>query len=284
MKRLTADFGGLKALGDEFSRRARDANGTGRCKRFDARRDIRRIADRAVLHVQIAADGADDDGARVESDAGIQVRAQPIRPAIGQRRHLGLDIECRMRGSLGVVVMRDRCAEDRHESVARQLVNNAFVAMHATNRVFEVIGQQFAVTFGTEFFGNMRASREIAEHDGDLTTLALNGSARRKDFLRQAFRYEPGSRRGIRSCNRVLGSRRVQRGAALIAESRACYVFVCAARTNRGERRSTPIAKARVGRVLILAGRAVHGSISQVSSLNCRTDERGRGAALKNRR
>ena len=74
---------------------------------------------RGVVHAQVVADRADDHVARIESHAHREL--QPAIAAQGLRvlAQRARQVQRGMTGALGVVLVRQRRAEQRHDAVAR---------------------------------------------------------------------------------------------------------------------------------------------------------------------
>ena len=83
------------------------------------------------VHAEVLADRADDHLARVQAHADRE--AEPLRAAQLRRvgGELALEIKRRVAGAPGVVLVGDRRAEQRHDPVARELVDRALEAMDA---------------------------------------------------------------------------------------------------------------------------------------------------------
>jgi hypothetical protein len=58
----------------------------------------------------------------------------------------------RMHRPLGMVLMGNGCPEERHDAVAQELIDRAFVAVHLTQHQREGPVHQLVYLFGVEFF------------------------------------------------------------------------------------------------------------------------------------
>ena len=78
-----------------------------------------------------------------------------------------LDRERRPHGAFGVVLLRLRIAEKRHQSVAELLQHMAAKIGHRRRSFVEIGVDEVAPIFGVEFRGKTGRADEIAEHDCD---------------------------------------------------------------------------------------------------------------------
>ena len=127
---LHVAFGELQSGGGE-------QDGAGRRHLLHARGQVGRLPDRRVVHVQIRADGADDDLAGVEAHADLD--GHPVRAEDSLRvlRDRLLHPESGVAGAHGVVLVGERRAEERHDAVAHDLVDRALVAVDRLHHVLE---------------------------------------------------------------------------------------------------------------------------------------------------
>ena len=75
-------------------------------------------------------------------------------------------------GALGVVLVRDRRAEERHDRVADELLDRAAEALELRAQALVVRAEQRLDVLGIELLGARREADEVAEDDGDDFTLA----------------------------------------------------------------------------------------------------------------
>jgi hypothetical protein len=88
---------------------------------LETRGEVGGVADGGVVHSQVVADRADDHVARVEPHTKTQRALAPAdRAPDGGRR------EDR---ALGMVLVGNRRAEERHEAIAKELIDRALVAV-----------------------------------------------------------------------------------------------------------------------------------------------------------
>ena len=79
----------------------------------------------------------------------------------------GDEVERGPDGALGVVLLRDRRAPDRHHRVADELLDRAAVALDDAPGRVEVAGEQLADVLGVAPLGERREADEVGEQDGD---------------------------------------------------------------------------------------------------------------------
>ena len=131
---------------------------------LDARGDVWRVA-------EDFAGGVDHHRAGIEPDAGGKLgRARTDVPCVevGKRP---LDRKRRPHGALGVVFLRMRVAEERHQPVAELLQNVAAKSGHSLRRFIEIGVDEVAPILGVKFRGKACRADKIAKHDRDRATL-----------------------------------------------------------------------------------------------------------------
>src|SRR5262249_59089040 len=91
--------------------------------------EVSGLADRGVVHAQVATDGAHHHLAGVEADTDARV----CRVAL----HGLLHAEGGVAGAYRVVLVGHRRAEERHDPVAHHLVHGALVVVHGFDHALE---------------------------------------------------------------------------------------------------------------------------------------------------
>ena len=181
------------------------------------------VADRGVVHPEVVADGTHDHEAGMQSHPEGQVYIAAGRHGHRVRLDRASDVERGQYRPARVVLVRDRRAEQRHETVAQELIDGALVAMDLSQRAVEEAAQQRVHFVGAELLGERRRTDDVAEQHGHRLALALQGAARREDL----FGEMPG-RIGFRRGGSV---RRLDRLAAGRTESRPLRQVGAARRT-----------------------------------------------------
>ena len=131
---------------------------------LDPRRDVRRFAEHF-------AGGVHHDRTGLDADAGGKLgRARSGVPCVevGER---ALDGERGPHGALGVVLLRLRIAEQRHQPVAELLQHMAAKIGHRRRSFVEIGVDEVAPVFGVQLCGEARRADEIAEHHRDRAAL-----------------------------------------------------------------------------------------------------------------
>ena len=181
-------------------RRGRQQDAAGGGELFHACRQVRRLADGRVIHVQIIANGAHHHLTSVEPDTDLH--RQPLRAPhlLSIALHGRLHGQRRIAGPRGVVLMRHRRPKQGHNAIAQHLVHGAFVAVHGLHHQVQGRVEEVPGRFRVEAGNQLRRAFDIGKQHGDLLALAFQGSAGSEDFLREM-------RRGV-------GERRMRSGAA----------------------------------------------------------------------
>ncbi len=156
-------------------------------------------------------------------------------------------LERRPDGSLGVVLVGDRGAPDRHHSVPDELLDRPAVPSDHVGRDLEVAGEQVARLFGVAAVRERREPDEVGEENGD--EAALGHADRRGRCCRFTHRHREARDRGGPGCE----WRRT-----FAAELRERGVGRATGRTPRREPRGALHAELRPRLVLRRAVRADH--------------------------
>ncbi len=169
--------------------------------RLESLRQVGGVADRRVLHLEIAADGTDHHWSRVHADpnpqldaaSGAELRAQPRERVTNGER--GVD------GAVRRILVGDRCAEERHDAVAGELDDDALDAVDLPRDERDVFLEEVAILLGIERLGDRGRAYQVAEHDGDELPLAGDGPLTGADLRREGGGNRIGQcrRRGVGS-------------------------------------------------------------------------------------
>jgi hypothetical protein len=184
-----------------------------------------------VVHAQVVADLADHHVARVERHAHGEGQAPLALELLGVVAQALAQVQRRVAGPLGVVLVGDRRAEQRHDAVARVLVDGALEAVHALRKDLEEAVQHPVPLLGIECTRQLHGALHVREEHAHLLALALQGAARREDLLREVpRRVVAGLPPGGRGRSGLL-----ERAAALHAEARLGRVVGAAGVTTHGQ-------------------------------------------------
>src|SRR5439155_9743698 len=153
-----------------------------------ALREPDRVPLRRVVHAEIVADPADDHLHRVEPHADGEVEAARAAELVGVSAHGLLQMQGGPAGAPGVVLVRDRCAEERHDAVAGVLVHRTLEAVHALGEDREEAIQDPVPLLGVDLLGQLHRAFHVGEEDRHLLPLAFEGGARGEDLLGEVRR------------------------------------------------------------------------------------------------
>ena len=150
---------------------------------FHACRQVGRLPDGRVIHVQVIADGADHHLAGVESDADLHLhtmRAAHLRAVVA---HGLLHGERRIAGAYRMVLMGQGRPEQGHDAIAHDLVDGALVAVHGGHHALqhgvEQLPRLLGIAIGQQFHGPLHVGKE----HGHLLAFAFQRTAGGEDFF-----------------------------------------------------------------------------------------------------
>jgi hypothetical protein len=255
--------------------------GVGRGERLHALREADRMPLRCVVHAQVVADLADDDLARVDPHARREADAVLALHLGRVARDLVSQAERRVACPLRMVLVRDGRPEQRHDAVARVLVDGALEAVHAVGQDREEAIEDPVPLLRVELAGQLHRPLHVGKQHRDLLALAFERRLRLEDPVGEVLRgvgagVALGRRRGRRLCCRA-----AERLRALAAELEARRALEAAARahTARPQRRGAASAELEPFGVREAAGGAIHGrSLSRLARV--RSSEPGDARVL----
>ena len=206
-------------------------------------------------------------GRRLDAGGGVDEVAGDHALALGAERDRGLagehpgahanvgaepldrrdELERRPDAALGVVLLRDGRAPERHHRVADELLDPAAVALDHVPRRLEVAREQLAGLLGVAALGLRREADQVGEEHGDEAPLGDRGRAQAAAPARAAGRAS--ARAALRAelrrrCDEgpARGAGPGERGPALAAELRSGGVP--SGRRGRARRRPSPDCRA----------------------------------------
>jgi hypothetical protein len=177
-----------------------------------AGREVRGLTHRGVVHVQIGADGPNDHPARVETDTDLDEDAVRTEHVLGVPLDRLLHPERRIAGADGMILVRHRCAEQRHDPIAHDLIHRALVAVDGFHHELEHRIEELARVLGITVAQELHRALEIGEEHGDLLALALEHALGREDLLGQVLGRvrARGSEAGLSAGRSAHGMRTLQ--------------------------------------------------------------------------
>ena len=253
---------------DEPPRRLADQDGARLGGLLEAGRQVRRVADRGVVHPQVVADRAHDH------EAGVKPHAHGERDILARRdgnwplAERARDTERRERSPPRVILMGQRGPEERHEPVAEELVDGALVAVDLGEGGLEELVDEDVHALRPQPFRQRGRADQVAEEHGDWLALAFQHAARGEDPLGEVARRVRGRRSAVgRSRRRRRGPRPAGGDgvAALEAELRRVRELRAARGAGRGEPLPALVAELRPRRILVPTPRARHGGLGNPS-------------------
>ena len=188
---LDADAGiGDEMIGDLMPGRSTEDDVARPGEAAQARRGVDGVAGQRVFAgATVAAAGDDEAGV----DAGMHRQRSPDRrrERAGERRDRSMQFEGGGDGALRVVAMGERHAEDRHDLVADELIDDATAALDDRRGVGHDTGHDRFDFLRVQRLVQGGIARQVGEHDGGIATLALVPVGGRGDLRR---RFRPASR------------------------------------------------------------------------------------------
>ena len=97
-------------------------------------------------------------------------------------------------GPRGMVLMRDRGAEQRHNAIAQDLVHRPFVAVYGVHHQMQSRVEELLRVLGVAVARATRGAFEVGKQHSDLLAFAFQGTAGGEDFLGQMGACRQGVR------------------------------------------------------------------------------------------
>ena len=205
-----------EALG-QAQRPGGEPDTAGRRELLHARRQVRGLAHRRVVHTEIAADRAHHDVTGVETHADLHLHAPGATQLVRVAPHGVLHPERGVARAHGVILVGERGAEERHDPVTHHLIHGALVVMNGVHHALENRIENFARLFGIAVAEQLHRALDVGEEHGHLLPLAFQCRPRGEDLLGEVLR-SVGLRRGEA---RLSGGPVAHRRTAFVAEAGA---------------------------------------------------------------
>jgi len=217
-----------------------------------SRSEMRRLAHGRVVHVKVATDGTDDDLAGVQADSNVDRDTLAPSSTLGVSLHCLLHPKRRIASPHRMIFVGDRCAEQRHDPVAHDLVHRALIVMDGLHHPLKDRVENRPRLLGIAVCEQLHRPSQIGEEHGHVLALTLQGAPGREDFLGEVLRRVSLWRGETR-----LG-RRIERGRAPAAELVVGGIACSARRTDTGKRRGALTAEPHPCGILRAAARTRH--------------------------
>ena len=144
---------------------------------------MRRLADRRVVHVQVAADGPTTTSPEFRPTR-IWIGTPSVAPdSVGVALHRLLHPQRGVAGAHRVVLVRQRRAEQRHDAVAHHLVDGALVAVHRLHHALEHRVEELARLLRIAVGEQLHRALQVGEQHRDLLALAFERAFGGEDLL-----------------------------------------------------------------------------------------------------
>ena len=98
-----------------------------------ASRQMRGLANDGVFHIEIFADGADDNFPRIDPNANFE----RLLGTVCQFGGRFLDHQCRVTSAHGMILVGQWRAKDRHDAIAQKPVDRTFIVMDGFDHLLE---------------------------------------------------------------------------------------------------------------------------------------------------
>ena len=126
--------------------------------------------------------------------------------------------------ALGIVLMRERCAEDDEDRVADELLDGAVLPHGLLRQVLEDAGHEHLQLLGIHLIGELREAREVREEDGDeapfLSLLLQPLNDRRRPVSGALYPLSRAEAQALRPCVKILDVHRSSAAPASVPRSR----------------------------------------------------------------
>src|SRR3989454_5115895 len=149
---------------------------------------MRSLADRGVVHVQIAADRPHHDLPGVQADTNLDETSLGLPNSLRVALDRFLHSERCITSPYRMVLMSDGRPEERHNPITHHLVDRALVAVDRLHHEFEHRVQDLARLLGVPVGEQLHGALYVGEEHGDLLALAFQGGPGGEDFLGQVLR------------------------------------------------------------------------------------------------
>ena len=146
---------------------------------------MRRLPDGRVIHMQIVADRPNDHFPGIKPHPDLDLNLVGLADLVGVCPDRLLHGQSRIAGPHRMIFVGNRRAKERHNAVAHDLVDGAFVAVYRLHQAFQHGIQELAGFLGVAVGQEFHRALEIGKQHRHLLAFAFQGTARGQNFLRQ---------------------------------------------------------------------------------------------------
>src|SRR5215510_3007083 len=86
-----------------------------------------------------------------------------------------------------MILMGERCPEQRHKAITQELINGPFVPMHLVERYLKKAIEERVHCLRSDTLRNGSRVRQVTEQYGDLLAFPLQSTARGQNLLSKMF-------------------------------------------------------------------------------------------------
>ena len=152
---------------------------------FHARRQMRRLPHRRVVHVQIIADRPHDHLTGVQPDPDLHIEPLALAQLLGIAADGVLHAQGGIAGAHGMIFMGQRRPKQGHDAVAHHLIDRPLVAVHRLHHQRQDRVEELTGLLGVAVGQQLHRALEVSEQDGDLLALAFQAQTGLQDFFGQ---------------------------------------------------------------------------------------------------
>jgi hypothetical protein len=155
---------------------------------FHAGRQMRRLPDSRVIHMQIVADRTNHHFTRIQTYPDLDLDTMCLADVVGVCPKGFLHSQGGIAGPDGMIFMANRRPKERHDTVPHDLIDRPLIPMHRRHHPFqhriEQLPSLFRIAVGQEFHG----ASQISKEHSDVLALTFEGAAGGEDFLSEIGR------------------------------------------------------------------------------------------------
>jgi hypothetical protein len=156
---------------------------------FHASREADGVSLRGILHAQVFADFADDDLAGVDAQSHRKIKAASEAQLVCVGAQALDHVQGRIAGPAGVILVGKGRAEQGHDAVAGELVDESLEALHALGKNKKEALHDLRPRFGVHAFRQLHRAAHVREQNRDLLAFAFERGLHAKNSVGQM----PGS-------------------------------------------------------------------------------------------